>query len=447
MSEGEGEGEGESEGEAPEGAIDVDVPVEAFLPDALVPALNDDTLDIDDLRPVVTVSNGLTVDVTRITDEEWTGSFNVTTAGVFQVTITWVEDFQGGDLQLARRTVDFAVGEDERVVQAGGTGYNVDFDDDDDGPSNLDERRDGTNPRVSNAEDSGEVFNDSSANETNAGIAGLAASIGADTGPTTVTEDGQTTGISETPAVTADVIVPRISESDAPVIDGLNVTENGRNRLTGEWAQAVQSDISGATLAIDHLMIDIDAETTGNLPYRRWAAMHDGSYLYIVVLVDDVGQRFRDSGESLYDDDSLELYIDGDNSKSSSYDNDDFHRLFPLRAPGDYRNSKAAVNNGDMPGPNSSTASLPIEFATGPGIGPDGLRRANYEQDVYELRIPLQPAGISSDSPFGFELQVNDDDDGLTRDAKWGWKHPARNSVDVDNTYLNPSLMGTLMLE
>ena len=138
------------EDEPPAGGFSVAVPVTTRLPDDIVEALIENTLDIDDLRPVVTVSNGDTVDLSPPVgdSDEWTGSFNVTTTGVFQVTIIWVEDFEGADLRLARRTADYAVGGDGRVVLSAGTGFDVDFDDDDDGPSNLQERRNGTDPRV-----------------------------------------------------------------------------------------------------------------------------------------------------------------------------------------------------------------------------------------------------------------------------------------------------------
>lgn len=410
-----------------QGNIDVSPEVSVGLPDILLPALIDDAISINDLRPVVTVSNGdneFTVDMTRLDNNEWVGTFNVTVAGVYQVEAIWVEDFQNQDLPLARRTFDLAIGEDSSVVQSAATGWDIDFDADNDGPSNLGEREDGTDPLVNNSDESVPTI-----------ITG------------TVTGNNQTTIISDSLPLTANVIVPRISASDAPEIDGLNVTANSNHRLTGEWEQAVQSDISGAILSIDNLIIDVDAEDAGDVPYRRWAAMHDGRYLYVVVLVDDNGQRVRDSGTELFDDDSLELYLDADNSDSSAYDENDFHRLFPLREPGDNRASKVSVNSGDVQGPNSSTAPLQIDFATGPGVGPDGLRRANFEQDVYELRIPLQPAGISTDTPFGFELQINDDDDGQSRDAKFGWMHSALYTTDIDGGLLMQSLMGKLMLE
>ena len=342
--------------------------------------------------------------MTRITDTLWSASANPP-AGVFKVTVTWVELFEGQDLPLAERTIDFAIGNDGSAQESSGTGFAVDFDADRDGPSNLAEREAGTDPLVDESE----------------------------------LDEG---GILE---AVADAVIPRISPQDAPQIDGRNVTLGGQNQLTGEWASAIQTDSSGDLLGIDNLMLDVNAEPSGSTPFRRWAAMHDGSFLYVVVLVDDNGERQRDSS-SVLNDDSLELFLDGDNSKSQTYGADDFHRIFPLRLSGAAA-SKSGVSNGDVLGPNSSQEPLAIDFATGPGIGPDGIRRANFEQDVYELRIPLAMAGISTDSPFGFELQLNDDDDGEERESKWGWRHPARGESDVDFTFFNPSFMGTLVLE
>ncbi len=256
-------------------------------------------------------------------------------------------------------------------------------------------------------------------------------------------EDEVTDSESTSEPVVVDTVVPRIATSAAPTIDGLGVTMDTNYNLTGEWAAAIQTDGSGAPLVIENLMIDIDAEETSLAPYRRWAAMHDGTYLYIVVVVDDNGDRNRDSLSELTEDDSLEMFFDGDNSKSTQYGSDDFHHIFPVQLAGV---DKRSATSGDVAGSNSAEG-LNVLFATGPGIGPRGIRRARYEQDVYELRIRLSSAGIDTDEAFGFELQINDDDGGDARDSKWGWKHPARQDSDVDGTSSNPSLMGTLKLD
>jgi hypothetical protein len=242
----------------------------------------------------------------------------------------------------------------------------------------------------------------------------------------------------------ADTVIPRIATIDAPKIDGNDVTIGSEGQLTGEWAAAVQTDSSGALLLIDNLIIDISAENPDGTPLRRWAAMHDGTHLYLVVIVDDNGDRQRDSLSDLTQDDSLELFLDGDNSKSTRYGADDFHRIFPVRLPGV---DKRSATSGDVAGPNSSSAGLIVTFATGPGIGPSGMRRSNWEQDVYELKIDLSSAGIDTNKAFGFELQINDDDGGDARDSKWAWKHPSRGTTDVDATVDDPSTMGTLKLD
>jgi hypothetical protein len=250
----------------------------------------------------------------------------------------------------------------------------------------------------------------------------------------------------------ADVIVPRVAEGSVPIIDGLGVTIDASDAITGEWTAAVQSDSSGAPLMIDNLIIDIDADGDGDgdadgddgSPYRRWAAMHDGTYLYVVVIVDDDGARYRDSDNQLTDDDSLELFLDGDNSKTDSYDANDFHRIIPVQLAG---RDKQSASSGDVAGPNSTYSPLLVDFATGPGVGPSGIRRPRYERDVYELRIHLGSAGIDIDKPFGFDVQINDDDDGNERDSKWAWKLTSSDSQANADTVSNPSLMGTLVLE
>ena len=95
------------------------------------------------------------------------------------------------------------------------------------------------------------------------------------------------------------------------------------------------------------------------------------------------------------------------------------------------------------------SAPLPegIDFAAAAGAGPLSLRNSSLRQDVYELRIPLASINAVPQREFGFEVQINDDDDGGERDAKWGWIHPSRGTSDLDFTWQNPSYMGTVILE
>jgi hypothetical protein len=423
-------------------------------------------IDSNNISPTILLSNGASVTMQKGAGDSWSGTINVAPAAQYTATVEWAESFQGQQLPLARLRQTLVVAADGTVIVTATSDYSTEIDTDNDGSSNLVERENGTDPyNAPTVASQNEPTNDAGGNQsetpatdnsesepvtgaTQNPTTGPAQSPIADpTTPSSTTPDSLAESTETTPGpvtAEADTVVPRIATSDAPKIDGNNVAIDSDGQLTGEWAAAVQFDSSGALLLIDNLIIDINAENPDGTPYRRWAAMHDGTHLYVVVIVDDNGDRQRDSLSDLTQDDSLELFLDGDNSKSSSYGSDDFHRIFPVRLPGI---DKRSANKGDVAGPNSSPTGLIVTFATGPGNGPDGIRRARFEQDVYELKIDLSSAGINTNEAFGFELQINDDDGGDGRDSKWAWKHVSRSTSDVDGTIDNPSTMGTLKLE
>ena len=378
--------------------LDATPEVSIDLPDILT---NSGVQDLGQLRPTIRLSNGANVSMTRGTGNNWRGEINVTAGRTYTATVVWVENYQGQSLPLAELVQQIEVANDGTANVISTSEYRTDIDSDSDGVSNLQERRDGSDPLEDGAQ--GEVVPGS-----------------------------------------VDVIVPRIAAENAPKINGRDVTTDEQGTLTGQGAAAVQFDSSGAPLYIDNLMIDRPGNADEGGRLRRWAAMHDGTYLYVMVLVDDEDKRYRDSGSQLTQDDSLEVFIDGDNSKLNEYDDNDFHRILPVSLPNDVTQP---AFSGDVAGPSSSSSPLELDFVTGPGTGPAGLRTPRFKQDIYEIQIELASAGIDVDAPFGFELQVNDDDDGGGRDTKWGWKHPAGNGVNVDGTMNDPSLMGTLKLE
>ncbi|MBX2824040.1 MAG: CBM9 family sugar-binding protein, partial [Gammaproteobacteria bacterium] len=110
-------------------------------------------------------------------------------------------------------------------------------------------------------------------------------------------------------------------------------------------------------------------------------------------------------------------------------------------------NSHLSVNRRITAGFGSAPLPQTVEFSVGLGTGPLSFRNASTRQDVYEVRIPIADLGITIGQPFGIEMQLDDDDDGDTRDAKWGWFHRSRTVADSDETWKNPSLMGTAILE
>ena len=247
-----------------------------------------------------------------------------------------------------------------------------------------------------------------------------------------------------------DVIIPRVDQSSLPVIDGALVDYLPNYPVfAGEWHAATTLDQQGNLLAIDSLMIDNTGSASENYNHH-WAAVHDGTYLYLLIVSDDAGLHQSDSREvrKPWKDDDLELYFDGNNSKLDSYDGvDDFHlHVNLINAMSGEANNSYAANRTFLQAVNSANIPSDFIFANGLRSGPESPRAGAGRQDIYELRIKISELNITPGMPFGIELQLNDDDTGGTRDAKWGWSHPAGEPGADDMTWQNPSYMGTALL-
>lgn len=242
------------------------------------------------------------------------------------------------------------------------------------------------------------------------------------------------------------VSIPRVADARAPAIDGQTVDINlETNRLIGEWETAVQRDTSDQQLAINSLMESNGVDTTTGTGHR-WAALHDGTYLYLLVISDDNGEYRFDTQEvrKPWKDDDLEIYFDGNNSLLSSYDGvDDFHMhinlIDPVTSQG---NNSFGESTMLYQAVNSATLPVDLSFSVGLQRGPLFDNRV-FRSDIYEIRIKLSELNIVVGQPFGLELQLNDDDDGETRDTKWGWHHPAGS----DQAWENPSFLATAILQ
>ncbi|MEJ2627053.1 MAG: sugar-binding protein [bacterium] len=153
-----------------------------------------------------------------------------------------------------------------------------------------------------------------------------------------------------------------------------------------------------------------DLEDWNDLIYNyRTMWDNENFYLFVNVLDNDRNTSAYNSWEN----DSFEIYFDGDNSKNSQvqgYDTNDVHYRWVYQE-----------NSGNPGTPNSEHAWQDTD---------DGYN--------FELRIPVEdlPFGFSEDHIFGFELQLNDNDYGTCdKIAKW-WS-------ESNNSYLDPSLFGT----
>lgn len=353
------------------------------------PLLQSRMINRQALSPVVTM-NGTNIPMTgRDNGAVFSGNARIAEGSAVQVVITWTERVGIEDVRLLQVRRDFAaINRNEDIVISDDEYDGSAFDDDEDGISNINERLEGT--RHNDASDPG-------------------------------TSRPQ-------------VFIPYIQAESAPTIDGEYDTI---------WNNSQFRDRDRNTLSIDNLMVD---QRTGDGGVRgdgnaefQWSAMHDGEYLYIFAFGELADRRtpFNDS-TTIWHDDNLDLFIDGDNSKLSAYDGvNDYHMLMPI-----------LKSNGD---PNrSGDVDTRFEFGSNSIQSLDGLDFAACQcddRDTMEIRVRLADVGIDIGHPFGIELQYGDDIDGGDRDAKWGWRHPSRITVDVDNTWRDPSFMGTAQLD
>ncbi|MFO7869153.1 MAG: glycoside hydrolase family 9 protein [Bacteroidales bacterium] len=151
----------------------------------------------------------------------------------------------------------------------------------------------------------------------------------------------------------------------------------------------------------------------------EWSGMWDDDNVYVFISITD-DALYNDSGETWYEDDGVELFIDGDNSKATSYDNNDFQWGFI------WGESLYAGGN------NSANSTTGIEYT---------INETTNGYDV-EISIPWTTIGVSPviGNFIGFDIAINDDDDGAGRENKIAW------NMTSDDGWENPSVLGELEL-
>lgn len=192
----------------------------------------------------------------------------------------------------------------------------------------------------------------------------------------------------------------------APTIDG-NLSESGwiiNNRVEKMITGASDNNVSFGT-------------------------MWDASYLYVGVKVLDADLRNDSDPDKTYQDDSVEIYIDGDNSRSSTYGSDDHQITLG------WHDSQISMV-GAMTG---------VQFA---------------QQDIdggftVEMAIPWSGIGIETPhigSVIGFDVAYNDDDghNAGNRESQLMWRGNGDNWLSTaafGSLYLNDGNNVTVALE
>ncbi len=192
-----------------------------------------------------------------------------------------------------------------------------------------------------------------------------------------------------------------VETTTAPTIDG---------SVDGVWAST--NSYSIANIIIGTVTDDSDLSGT-------WRALWDSTNLYYLVEVTD--DTLNNDSNNAWDDDSVELYIDADNSKGTSYDGvNDYQYVF-------------RYNDGTIHlGSSSATNTEGIDFTI--------VATANGYN--FEVSIPWSTLGVTAaqGSLIGTDVHVDDDDDGGSRDGKKAW------FAIVDDSWTDPNTFATAEL-
>ncbi len=158
-----------------------------------------------------------------------------------------------------------------------------------------------------------------------------------------------------------------------------------------------------------------------------WRALWDSEYLYVLIDVNDEALVQDSDAGSGWDDDRIEFFIDGDNSKGTSTDDkNDYQYCFRW-------------NNGEV--------ETPVEwyFRNSTENALEGLEYAVATTDsgyLFEIKLPwLTMIGGPPQlgQLIGIDVVIDDDDDGGGRDTQVSWY------IETTPPH-NPSLWGTALL-
>ena len=189
--------------------------------------------------------------------------------------------------------------------------------------------------------------------------------------------------VSTVSAVDADVT---IRSFDAPVIDGI---------VDDVWSSSTEQPVD----------VTMDGTISGASDCSgSWWVLWDSDYLYVLVDVTDESLVADTSIADSWQDDSVEVYIDGDNSKGATTDDNDFQYRFRWNTE--------------------------VEDASEYFHPPDSLEGVEYAvattDNGYLMEIKLPWANMTGETPqggqvIGIDIFINDDDDGDGRDAQISW--------------------------
>jgi|GEM_PF-2355914 len=172
--------------------------------------------------------------------------------------------------------------------------------------------------------------------------------------------------------------------------------------------------ITDTTYQISNLLegaIDFPADLAAD-----FQVSYDANYLYIFCAVtDDV---LANDSPSAWQDDGIEVYLDGGNEKSTTYDSNDHQLVFAVNDPFIYYPSGPQDNPPEVNRTQSTTAT-------------------GYQMEI-RIAWTLIGGNPAAGQDIGIDIHINDDDDLGGRDAKISW------NTTIDISWYDPSTLGTM---
>ncbi|HEY8402775.1 MAG TPA: sugar-binding protein [Cytophagaceae bacterium] len=208
-------------------------------------------------------------------------------------------------------------------------------------------------------------------------------------------------GTSSTSAIQSVSVVNGIYQTTSiPVIDGV---------ADGLWGGFAAESINNVLVGTISGAADLSA---------TFKAIRSATHLYLLVDVND--DDLRNDGGFNWENDALEVFIDMGNDKNTSYGTNDYRYSF--------------VYNDNTVYEEEHNATAGVVFA-------QTVKAGGY---IMEISIPWSTLGgaPATGSFIGFDIHVNDDDGGGSRDSKIAWSK----GDGTDNAWQNPSLLGTLQI-
>ncbi|THF76099.1 endo-1,4-beta-xylanase [Cohnella fermenti] len=177
----------------------------------------------------------------------------------------------------------------------------------------------------------------------------------------------------------------------------------------------VDGELDGVWADAPTYTTDVVVEQSGGAEAKaEFRALWDSQYLYVYAVVTD--SMLSDAISNAWEQDSVEIFVDQNNGKTSSYEEDDGQYRI------NYKNVKSVGGHASQSNYTSATK----------------LTDGGY---IVEAAIALDTIAPVAGTLIGFDLQVNNDQNGGTRDSVFIWSDPTGQS------YMNTSRFGVLELK